>query len=408
MWFGDVCYLFVKEGVYEYDPNLRYPWTQRLWVLVDSDDCPDRLPVWLSGHGNYFPVYAASPSDKRWGRFHKTISTAVLVMDPWTKPEIHAAASAVSADYDSAKLDYVYDTFGPIPRLCIDYQRSDGIELKRYARDLANSITSLDIKTLQDVVKNADDMSMDSVSQKICLIRRDTPNIWEYSFTTSPITESVASRLALQLRNTDLKDTLKIFKHYSRISSIRGMTRCIFEAICHRHFQVSIDITYTKMVRKPLNPRAKRQPQWHSAYIPLENEALEQMRLQLAQDPNGKESLKVQPSMVLEYSFESFPTHPTQDVYYIPTRSNEEALYSFIIHNNTLYIFQFTMAGNHSIKAGLALLLEKLKTIITDYRFIFVMPTDSELLQIRSPKDKELKQLQPYSARVDMNFEDLA
>ena len=90
------------------------------------------------------------------------------------------------------------------------------------------------------------------------------------------------------------------------------------------------------------------------------------------------------------------------NVYYTLAAPNQKGFDSFILHNNILYLFQFTNAVTHGIKD----FFESFETCTglparKHWRFIFVIPSDTETaMKCPVPVTNALQQLVPYSAGV--------
>ncbi|KAF8501877.1 hypothetical protein BU17DRAFT_71946 [Hysterangium stoloniferum] len=119
LWLHDDKYtLFVEEGAYE----LPADWgltdflpSSRVWVFVDSESDPGALAR-LTPVGTQLVVFfTTSPTEKRWRRLHKTTSSYLFIMNPWSIREIKRAASL----YDLLEEEVLqkYDRLGPMPRL---------------------------------------------------------------------------------------------------------------------------------------------------------------------------------------------------------------------------------------------------------------------------------------------------
>lgn len=94
IWYREqACYLFVEEGVYKAPPQ--FPpssFNTVVWTLVDSDESKEGPPPLLVDHEtSLFVIYITSPASERWSRMHKTVSVSIVVMNPWTRWEIHQA-----------------------------------------------------------------------------------------------------------------------------------------------------------------------------------------------------------------------------------------------------------------------------------------------------------------------------
>ena len=83
----------VVQGVFQAPSDFLFNDYQGfVWTLADADEdrggVPEDLIARNTGH---FVIYASSPAQSRWRRVHKTVRERVIVMNPWTKKEIHLA-----------------------------------------------------------------------------------------------------------------------------------------------------------------------------------------------------------------------------------------------------------------------------------------------------------------------------
>jgi hypothetical protein len=63
-----------------------------VWTLVDSVESPTGVPEVLVTHNTrFFVIYALSPAGGRWSRLEKTVNPITIVMNPWSRNEIHRA-----------------------------------------------------------------------------------------------------------------------------------------------------------------------------------------------------------------------------------------------------------------------------------------------------------------------------
>jgi hypothetical protein len=94
IWYREQhCYLFVEEGVYQKPDNFLPSYFKTIiWTLVDSDVAVNGVPEHLATHDtHHYVVYVTSPAKDRWSRMDKTMNPIVVVMNPWTKKEMHYA-----------------------------------------------------------------------------------------------------------------------------------------------------------------------------------------------------------------------------------------------------------------------------------------------------------------------------
>ena len=91
--YRKIYHIFVEDGVYEmgeYFQVARY--NNLVWTLVDSDKSPSGVPEMLVTHGTrFFVIYASPPASGRWARLEKAVTPITIVMNPWTRNEIHRA-----------------------------------------------------------------------------------------------------------------------------------------------------------------------------------------------------------------------------------------------------------------------------------------------------------------------------
>ncbi|KIM89676.1 hypothetical protein PILCRDRAFT_192655 [Piloderma croceum F 1598] len=169
----EVRYLFVEEGVFQAPSTfLSSEYRGFVWTLVDADEAqngvPERLVPSNTGH---FVIYSTSPDCSRWSCVHKTIRERVIVMDPWTwKREIKRAAPLRLDEPDFDRINDIFYEFGPIPRLCIEYNKE---ELSRYKVKLTDALSDLTISKLTGLIEGGIGLSMNAVSHKLCLVEPD-------------------------------------------------------------------------------------------------------------------------------------------------------------------------------------------------------------------------------------------
>lgn len=319
---------------------------------------------------------------------------------------------------DLKTIDYIFDSFGPTPRLCFDKIREPD-DIERYRQTIKTTLRELTAREFQTLVKNSGNLSADKISHKICLIRRnDQVRPSDDVADVTPITDFVKSQLVICLRNLQIEEQVQLYDQFSKVPSARGMTGVLFEAYCQLRFQKMISLVFIPMVRLPdpttipgPRPTKKqkvvqatveersptRRPQWHSSHVMLPGE-LEKLR-ELALPAAAR--LEVSPSMTYEYDA-SKPLHIRPDVYYLPKQDNQVALDSFILHDNLLHIFQFTGGKRHGINDKLLPFFDKSDGVParSDWRFIFVIPHDVTVAKCPASPDPEIMNLSICSSIV--------
>ncbi len=85
-------HLFFDGGVYNMGSQfLTDGYKSTVWTLIDSDEDEFVLEKFVPHFTPFFVIYAASPARDRWSRLHKTTKQVVVVMNPWTRSEMHRA-----------------------------------------------------------------------------------------------------------------------------------------------------------------------------------------------------------------------------------------------------------------------------------------------------------------------------
>ena len=94
IWLSKGTYfLFVEDGVYKMPQDFQQAkFRSIVWTFVDADHDRGGVPPHLIEYGTpLFVIYVTSPAKERWDRMHHTIHDTVVVMNPWTRKEIHQA-----------------------------------------------------------------------------------------------------------------------------------------------------------------------------------------------------------------------------------------------------------------------------------------------------------------------------
>ncbi|KAF8340042.1 hypothetical protein F5887DRAFT_1160464 [Amanita rubescens] len=308
----------------------------------------------------HFLIYSTSPSRDRWSRLHKTVRTVIVIMNPWKLKEMLRA------------------------------------------QDLQEAITALTIDELQRVLQASRSLAMNEVSHKICLIsRQDRGNMYSRAV-VSPITSIIKSRLASRFRKLERGEQIRLYKYFSesKVPGSRVTAGIFFEAAAHGCFQDGVTLELLPMVRLP-SSRGNNKPRWHSSHISLPNATLEAARQQALRKP---QSLNIPEHLpIVEYTDDG-PSSIESNVLYLPELTNQVALNSFILTNDLLYIFQFSVGSVHDIKPGLIDFIRKCygPPSMDKCRFVFIHPPNHTLI-CPQPRRLEMQELHPCSAALDFD-----
>lgn len=176
------------------------------------------------------------------------------------------------------------------------------------------------------------------------------------------------------------------------------MAGIFFEAAGQRCLQGGVELEFVPMVQLASSSTSK--PQWHSSHILFPNNAeLERLRQEALQQrqplviPKHLEYAKHEPSLPIK-----------SNIIYVPELTSQVALNSFIVMNNHLYIFQFTIGGEHSIKPELMNFICRYPELpsMDNWHFIFILPPN-HILKRQQPPEREMRELHLYSAVIDLD-----
>ncbi len=223
--------------------------------------------------------------------------------------------------------------------------------------------------------------------------------VWS-AHTVAPITESIKSRLARQLRIVSRNQQINLYTLFSKSSQTKKMCSTLFEAIGLCIVLEGLDITLLPMVWLPQNPNAKSHPRWYTSHAFLTNETLEAQRQQAL---HLSEAIQFPPATTQEFKANEILSL-CKGVFFIPVLESQEALDTFLLLHGILYILQFTIGQNHDIKPGLKF-LQKCQNIppLEEWKFVFLIPPGTTLLCPEPNSELSgLRKLNPYLAELDL------
>ena len=295
-------------------------------------------------------------------------------------------------------IEAIFYKLGPIPRLCFGTKRL----LIEYQANLDDALEGLSLAYLESLTSR-NRLALDAVSHKIFMLRRSAIDLDSVLVYIQPISPFIASKVARQMRALKRHELDSLFKRYNALPSTRRMSGDVFEAYCHVIFSTRIEFDFVPMVRIGGQPttREKRMAQWFSSHTEfsgsVQSQELEVLR---ASTLACGASLDVYPSRVVDYDSNEIARglRIEADVYYIPIKTNQTGIDSFILHDKTLYLLQMTVSDTHGISDELWPFLVSLKGLPPkrNWRFIFVKPP-SKILACPVPRSAELWDLDLYS-----------
>jgi hypothetical protein len=237
---------------------------------------------------------------------------------------------------------------------------------------------------------------MDALSHKVCLISREKREDVHSRPIVAPITSFIQSKLANQLRVLEQAERIRLYKQFSKVPDSRAVAGIYFEAAAQRCLQDGMTLKLVPMVRLSTSRRGT-QPQWYSSHVRLDNKSLEASRSDALQ---AFLEINIKPSQTVAYS-DNGSSHISSEILYIPELTNQVAFDSFILLDNILYIFQFTISAGHDIKPGLIDFLGQFSGLpsMENWRLVFIIPQNQTVTCPQS-RSVELRGLHPYSAEI--------
>ncbi|KAH9971185.1 hypothetical protein BGW80DRAFT_1322517 [Lactifluus volemus] len=243
LWhYNHKCYLFAESGVFIAPEDFQLcSYRGIIWTLVDADQaCQGDLPSLVCNGTRLFVIYTTSPARRHLSYWDKTVDVVHIIMDPWTREEIHKAAPLLLSRPNWKAIDETYDRLGPIPQLCF-WASSNPDLLELYMgsiKDALNKASQESLGWFIDRIHNAAALKTDELAYKICLVRRGNKDLKVFSSPSiTPMTPFIQAKLTIALRKHDTCEEVKLYKARLDLPSCKGLSDFVFETICLRHFQ---------------------------------------------------------------------------------------------------------------------------------------------------------------------------
>ena len=197
-------------------------------------------------------------------------------MSPLCFIDTHALKStraSICGIADYAGINDAYDHFGLVPWLCIDiFSQTD--QFLQYQADVHKVISNITLEQLAQLFWDASSLHSDDISHMICLISRKDRNNVTSEPIASPITSSIQTRLAGQIRKSEWQDQIHLYKQFEKVPDLRGLAGILFEAAAQNSLGDGMQLNLIPMVHKS-DHQLGGQPQWHSSHLPIPDTTLE-------------------------------------------------------------------------------------------------------------------------------------
>ena len=214
-----------------------------------------------------------------------------------------------------------------------------------------------------------EDLDMDQCYSTLLVKQKNVDDF--YRFTIEPISLSVKRLLRRQVMTVEKKERLQTYLRSPRFHDLRIISDIVFESLAQLQLQEEVALNLVPMVEVSA-PRssgnAKQKTQFSSP----------------ADVANPPVWIQFKLTDTVEFDVDSSNSTVFQaGVFYVPTSSNELAFDSFILIDQVLYIFQFTIAALHEINEGMTKSLSRptleAKLQGVEWRFVFVIPSGSTI-----------------------------
>jgi hypothetical protein len=217
---------------------------------------------------------------------------------------------------DQERIDDLYYQLGPTPRLCVEYLSVPHI-LAAYQADLQLALGDMTLEQLEQLNIDASFLTLDAISDKICLIIREDREDMAGPWIVKSMTPVIQSKLACQFRKVERDDQIRFYEQLSSVSSSRGLAGIAFEAAAQARLQKGLDLDLLPMVQLP-STREDSLPRWYSSHVLLRDQTLETRRQQALGEGHR---IQVQPSQIVEYTDDG-PSSMVPGALYVPKINN--------------------------------------------------------------------------------------
>ncbi|RDB20072.1 hypothetical protein Hypma_012849 [Hypsizygus marmoreus] len=377
-------YLFVHEGVFTMPKlgptnmfeQMTWAFVDPVWFMTDVDPLVDDKP-------HLFIIGSCYPARDSWSHMADVLTDMkVIVMNPWSRREIHAAAHQYFEKPDFLSIDTIYDELGPVPYICFGALKDPQMleRLRRYVQRITVKSEWLPVELFRPSLGQSDLLDF-CLIRPPCLLKRfeERGGYGLDNIAIVPITEHVALQSALTLQSAETWQLIDAFNAFSPHFARNEIAGCFFEAYCQQQFQDLVKMQLGRMVL--VSPKSEEPNTAYSCHRERLNES--DLETSWIAASNHASHLLVKPTKVQSYGDFGEGAVIEPAVYYMPSFDNCLATDSFILHDDTLYIFQFRRRSNNGPSKRLCHILDHSRGIPhTNWRHVFVIPDVTELLRL--------------------------
>ena len=194
----------------------------------------------------------------------------------------------------------------------------------------------------------------------ICLIPLFWSNerMWKniHGFTIGTVSHLIKQLLKRKLTKMEQKERLRSHLLSTRVKNTRILASLIFDSLARLQLQQEVSLNLVPMAKVPAPPRGNLNAEWESQ--PSSSTSTPQNLVDSAGQGSGSVGvdpadtpfpIRFKPTDTVEYD-ESKLSGIRANVFYVPASSNQEAFDLFILFDQVLYIFQFSIGASQEIK----------------------------------------------------------
>jgi hypothetical protein len=281
-----------------------------------------------------------------------------------------------------------FETFGPIPRICINLVR-DRVGLLNYENRCQAMVAGLTYHTLRHFVLDGGALDLDANLHTIFIVRRCEIDNLATGY-LEPISANVKMQLMTTINKLQQIEQIELYHTFASLNSTKAVAGLVYESLCQTRLQEGITLSLKPAIKR----KERKLVHWKSqGEVPASN----------SMDVDSPEVVSFPPNIGIVYE-ELRSVEPNR--LHVPKARNQVALDSFFILGEFMYIFQSTVANSHDIGKGLEESLSKVVNILppkTKWRFVFITPPGCKVDVKATPEvEKFLEGVTLYSAHLEI------
>ena len=275
----------------------------------------------------------------------------------------------------------MYNRFGPTARICFELPKRKS-HLNEHRHRFEAALSSLSSTVLQGMVTGIFNIDKSDVSLTVLLLKRLPGD--EFSLSTVEIitpTTEMAVRDQLTSKET-LAELINLFRSLARVDWSRRLACVVYGTSAQQDLlkgnTFNLNLNLVTMVRRTPDGSGplKKPPRWHSDH-------------RYGNTSSRRLSMNIYVTGIDVFDPKVKVNTIKTNVYY---KLYQAAVDSFIMYNNQLFIFQFTVATEHDIDKGILTLFSQVSLPPRrNWHFVCVFPHD--LLDFSFPQGRgEMKE----------------